>query len=90
MPLNINSHFAHIFTSVVLTPTLGYRWFKKNAGWLEEWKDLPLKKIRERRTIDYMPKPCAPPKTLSAAFLPERLYAYHATFSLSFQLISKL
>jgi len=48
LPLDIGSHSTHVFTSLVLTPTLGYRWFKKNAAWPEEWKDLPLKKIRER------------------------------------------
>ena len=66
--ININSHFTHIFTSVVLTPTLCYWWFKKNPGWLEEWKDLPLKKICEQWATNYKPKPCVPPKTLSAMF----------------------
>src|SRR5260221_6956986 len=69
--ININSHFTHIFTSVVLTPTLCYWWFKKNPGWLEEWKDLPLKKIHEQWATDYKPKPHVPPKTLSAIFPPD-------------------
>src|SRR5260370_41261704 len=53
--------------ATILTPTLGYWWFRKNVGWLEEWKDLPLKKIREWWATNYKPKPCAP-KMLLAAF----------------------
>ena len=64
------SFCVHLYP-VVLTPTLRYRWFKRNPGWLKEWKDLPLKKIQERWAVDYKPKPLAPPKTFSAPFPPE-------------------
>ena len=36
---------VYFFTFVVLTPTKTYRWFKKNSGWEEEWKQFPLDKL---------------------------------------------
>ena len=41
----------------VLTPTKTYRWFRKNAGWPEEWKQMPLEKLRHRWVANYKPKP---------------------------------
>jgi hypothetical protein len=45
------------FASAVLTPTLTYKWFKKNPGWPEGWKSIPLRKVRERWAETYKPKP---------------------------------
>ncbi|KAF8325069.1 uncharacterized protein EI90DRAFT_2891872, partial [Cantharellus anzutake] len=43
--------------ATILTPTKTYRWFKKNVGWAEEWKQMPLNKLRHRWVITYKPKP---------------------------------
>ncbi|KAF9506096.1 hypothetical protein BS47DRAFT_1399759 [Hydnum rufescens UP504] len=59
------------YTSVVLTPTLGYQWFKKNNGWPEAWKQLPLMKIHQQWATNYKPKLPASPKTFSIVFPPE-------------------
>ena len=71
MPLTDVSSYLCTSISVVLTPTLGYRWFKKNAGWQEEWKDLALRKIRQRWVADYKPKPRVLPRMFSATFPPD-------------------
>jgi len=52
---------AYFFTFAVLTPTKTYRWFKKNSGWQEDWKQMPLDKLHHRWVTDYKPKP-APAK----------------------------
>jgi hypothetical protein len=41
----------------VLTPTKTYCWFKKNVGWAEEWKQMPLDKLHHRWVTTYKPKP---------------------------------
>ena len=60
---------VYFFTFVVLTPTKTYRWFKKNSGWEEEWKQFPLDKLHRRWVMDYKPKPAAkvPPVFNSSA-----------------------
>lgn len=47
----------HAFCIDSLMPTLTYKWFKKNPGWPEHWKDIPLRKVQERWTETYKPKP---------------------------------
>jgi hypothetical protein len=53
--------FIH-FHYAVLTPTKTYRWFRKNAGWADEWKRMPLDKLRHRWVLNYKPKPKPQPK----------------------------
>ena len=39
----------------VLTPTKTYRWFRKNSGWQEDWKQMPLDKLCRRWIREYKP-----------------------------------
>lgn len=57
---------AYFFTFAVLTPTKTYCWFKKNSGWQEDWKQMPLNKLHHRWVTGYKPKPApgAPAKVL--------------------------
>jgi hypothetical protein len=47
---------TYFFAFAVLTPTKTYRWFKKNSGWQEAWKQMPLDKLHRRWVTDYKPK----------------------------------
>ena len=74
----------------VLTPTKMYCWFKKNAGWHEEWKQALLDMLHCWWLTDYKPKPerRASPRSNPASHEPEpSLNVHPPVYPPSYELI---